>query len=79
MNLNPLFRAGIIDYGHAFNLTMYLKNETEYIVWDRVAASIAYVRDMLSGNAVLYPKFQVGQQKSSFAFLQEHMPIKFYL
>ncbi|XP_019744369.1 glutamyl aminopeptidase [Hippocampus comes] len=53
-----LSRADIIDYGHAFNLTMYLKNETEYIVWDRVAASIAYVRDMLSGNAVLYPKFQ---------------------
>uniref|UniRef100_A0A3Q4N789 Aminopeptidase n=1 Tax=Neolamprologus brichardi TaxID=32507 RepID=A0A3Q4N789_NEOBR len=54
-----LARADIIDYGHAFNLTKYLTNETEYIVWDRVDASIAYVRNMLSSNALLYPKFQV--------------------
>ncbi|KAM7404162.1 hypothetical protein PAMA_004546 [Pampus argenteus] len=53
-----LARANIIDYGNAFNLTKYLKNETDYIVWDRVASSIAYVRDMLSNNAELYPKFQ---------------------
>ncbi|KAF7648502.1 hypothetical protein LDENG_00156040, partial [Lucifuga dentata] len=53
-----LSRADIIDYGNAFNLTKYLSNETDYIVWDRVAASIAYVRDMLSGNSQLYPKFQ---------------------
>uniref|UniRef100_A0A3Q3MWI2 Aminopeptidase n=1 Tax=Mastacembelus armatus TaxID=205130 RepID=A0A3Q3MWI2_9TELE len=54
-----LARADIIDYGNAFNLTKYLTNETDYIVWMRVASSIAYVRDMLSGNAELYPKFQV--------------------
>ncbi|TDG98553.1 hypothetical protein EPR50_G00201600 [Perca flavescens] len=53
-----LARADVIDYGNAFNLTKYLKDETEYIVWERVAASIAYVRDMLSGNEALYPKFQ---------------------
>ncbi|XP_056248698.1 glutamyl aminopeptidase [Seriola aureovittata] len=53
-----LARADIIDYGNAFNLTMYLKNETDYIVWDRLASSIAYVRDMLSGNATIYKKFQ---------------------
>ncbi|XP_071327168.1 glutamyl aminopeptidase [Trachinotus anak] len=53
-----LARADIIDYGNAFNLTMYLTNETDYIVWDRVASSIAYVRDMLSGNPTLYQKFQ---------------------
>merc|ERR1712002_331120 len=53
-----LARADIIDYGNAFNLTKYLKNETDYIVWDRVASSIAYVRDMLSSNAELYTKFQ---------------------
>uniref|UniRef100_A0A669AXZ8 Aminopeptidase n=1 Tax=Oreochromis niloticus TaxID=8128 RepID=A0A669AXZ8_ORENI len=35
-----LARADIVDYGHAFNLTKYLTNETEYIVWDRVDASI---------------------------------------
>ncbi|XP_035530388.1 glutamyl aminopeptidase [Morone saxatilis] len=53
-----LARADIIDYGYAFNLTMYLTNETDYIVWDRVASSIAYVRDMLSGDDALYPEFQ---------------------
>lgn len=56
-----LFRADIIDYGNAFNLTKYLTNETDYIVWDRVASSIAYVRDMLSSNATLYPMFQVSE------------------
>lgn len=54
-----LFRADVIDYGNAFNLTKYLINESDYIVWDRVASSIAYVRDMLSGNTTLYSKFQV--------------------
>ncbi|KAF3693482.1 Glutamyl aminopeptidase [Channa argus] len=52
-----LARADIVDYGNAFNLTMYLTNETDYLVWSRVASSISYVRDMLSGNAV-YSKFQ---------------------
>nr|XP_020496909.1 glutamyl aminopeptidase [Labrus bergylta] len=53
-----LARADVIDYGNAFNLTMYLNNEKDYIVWERVASSIAYVRDMLSGPTVLYQKFQ---------------------
>lgn len=53
-------RADIVDYGNAFNLTRYLANETEYIVWDRVATSISYVRDMLADDQALYRKFQVG-------------------
>uniref|UniRef100_H3CIK3 Aminopeptidase n=1 Tax=Tetraodon nigroviridis TaxID=99883 RepID=H3CIK3_TETNG len=53
-----LARADILDYGNAFNLTMYLTNETDYIVWSRVSSSIAYVRDMLSGDTDIYPKFQ---------------------
>ncbi|XP_056125019.1 glutamyl aminopeptidase [Rhinichthys klamathensis goyatoka] len=51
-------RADIVNYGNAFNLTRYLANETEYIVWDRVSTSISYVRDMLADDPVLYPKFQ---------------------
>lgn len=58
-----LIRADIINYGNAFNLTMYLKNETDYIVWDRLASSIAYVRDMLSGDASIYLNFQVSRVK----------------
>lgn len=38
---------------------MYLTNETDYIVWSRVSSSIAYVRDMLSSDTVVYLKFQV--------------------
>lgn len=53
-----LARADDIDYGIAFDLIQYLANETDYIVWERVSSSIAYVRDMLSGNPTLYPKFQ---------------------
>ncbi|TNN62000.1 Glutamyl aminopeptidase [Liparis tanakae] len=53
-----LARADVIEYGNAFNLTKYLTNETDYIVWERVASSLAYVRDMLSGNDELYPLFQ---------------------
>lgn len=53
-----LARADVVDYGNAFNLTMYLKNESDYIVWDRVASSISYVRDMLSGTKDLYRRFQ---------------------
>ncbi|XP_077588151.1 glutamyl aminopeptidase [Stigmatopora nigra] len=53
-----LARADKIDYGHAFNLSMYLNNEADYIAWQRVSSSIAYVRNMLSGKDALYPKFQ---------------------
>ena len=53
-----LARADIIDYGNAFNLTMYLTKEIDYIVWERVATSISYVRDMLIADAALYTKFQ---------------------
>ncbi|XP_030213006.1 glutamyl aminopeptidase [Gadus morhua] len=52
-----LARAGLVDYGTAFNLTKYLRSEEDYIVWDRLASSIAYVRDMLS-DTTLYPTFQ---------------------
>ncbi|KAK5885814.1 hypothetical protein CesoFtcFv8_016911 [Champsocephalus esox] len=52
-----LARANVIDYGNALNLTKYLKNETDYIVWERVSSSIAYVRGMLSDKP-FYPKFQ---------------------
>lgn len=53
-----LARGNIIDYGNAFNLTQYLHNETDYIVWKSLADAIAYVRVMLSSNSALYPKFQ---------------------
>ncbi|KAB5581869.1 hypothetical protein PHYPO_G00180550 [Pangasianodon hypophthalmus] len=53
-----LARADIVNYTIAFELLNYLANETEYIVWDRVASSIAYVRDMLASDSTLYSQFQ---------------------
>ncbi|XP_024134397.1 glutamyl aminopeptidase isoform X1 [Oryzias melastigma] len=53
-----LARADVVDYGNAFNLTLYLKNESDYIVWSRVSSSIAYLQDMLSFDLSLYAKFQ---------------------
>ncbi|XP_036006762.1 glutamyl aminopeptidase isoform X2 [Fundulus heteroclitus] len=53
-----LARADIVDYGNAFNLTKYLEGESAYIVWSRVASSIAYVWDMMSTNKELNQMFQ---------------------
>nr|XP_056711294.1 glutamyl aminopeptidase [Euleptes europaea] len=53
-----LARAGLLDYGHALNLTKYLQNETEYIPWHRVIASVSYIGSMLKDDRTLYPKFQ---------------------
>ncbi|XP_029985493.1 glutamyl aminopeptidase [Sphaeramia orbicularis] len=53
-----LSRADIIDYGNAFNITQYLSKETEYIVWERLDSSTAYVQDMLSTNKPVYAKLQ---------------------
>lgn len=65
-------RADIVDYGHAFNLTRYLANETEYIVWDRVSTSISYVRDMLADDKELYCRFQVGSQSIQYTLIHEN-------
>ncbi|KAK3554440.1 hypothetical protein QTP70_023025 [Hemibagrus guttatus] len=54
-----LARADVVHYNKTFELLKYLANETEYIVWDRVESSIAYVRDMLASNSILYSKFQI--------------------
>ncbi|KAM9477702.1 glutamyl aminopeptidase [Clarias gariepinus] len=48
----------IINYSTTFELLNYLAKEKEYIVWDRVASSIAYVKDMLASDSTLYSKFQ---------------------
>lgn len=53
-----LARSDSVNYGNAFDLVQYLSNETDYIVWERVASSTAYVRDMLASDLALYPKFQ---------------------
>ncbi|XP_062379310.1 glutamyl aminopeptidase [Sardina pilchardus] len=53
-----LARADKLDYGNAFNMTRHMSNETEYIVWDRVSSSTAYVTNMLADEPDVYPRFQ---------------------
>ncbi|RXM99098.1 Glutamyl aminopeptidase [Acipenser ruthenus] len=53
-----LARADLLDYQHALNLTKYLTNETEYLVWQRVSSSISYVTDMLKNDNTRYNKFK---------------------
>ncbi|KAG2466354.1 AMPE aminopeptidase, partial [Polypterus senegalus] len=60
-------RAEILNYGKALNLTLYLQRESSYIVWQRVSSAIAYIRDMLSSDATLHPKFQ--------AYFQEQVKV----
>ncbi|RXM30224.1 Glutamyl aminopeptidase [Acipenser ruthenus] len=50
--------ADLLDYQHALNLTKYLTNETEYLVWQRVSSSISYVTDMLMNDDTLYNTFK---------------------
>nr|XP_060635604.1 glutamyl aminopeptidase [Anolis sagrei ordinatus] len=53
-----LARARLLSYSYALNLTRYLKNETEYIPWQRAIVSVSYLGDMLEDDDTLYPKFQ---------------------
>ncbi|XP_053259759.1 glutamyl aminopeptidase isoform X1 [Podarcis raffonei] len=53
-----LARAGLLNYSYALNLTRYLKNEEEYIPWQRAVVAVSYLRDMLADDNTLYPKFQ---------------------
>ncbi|KAH0615925.1 hypothetical protein JD844_026568 [Phrynosoma platyrhinos] len=53
-----LARARLLNYSYALNLTKYLKNETEYIPWQRAVVAVSYIGDMLQDDNTLYPKFQ---------------------
>uniref|UniRef100_G1KK98 Aminopeptidase n=1 Tax=Anolis carolinensis TaxID=28377 RepID=G1KK98_ANOCA len=53
-----LARARLLNYAYALNLTRYLKNENEYIPWQRAIVSVSYIGDMLQDDDTLYPKFQ---------------------
>uniref|UniRef100_H3A0D4 Aminopeptidase n=1 Tax=Latimeria chalumnae TaxID=7897 RepID=H3A0D4_LATCH len=53
-----LLRADLLDYGTVLNLTKYVKYEDVYLPWERVASSIAYIRNMLEDDNELYSKFK---------------------
>uniref|UniRef100_A0A803TTY1 Aminopeptidase n=1 Tax=Anolis carolinensis TaxID=28377 RepID=A0A803TTY1_ANOCA len=55
---HTFLRARLLNYAYALNLTRYLKNENEYIPWQRAIVSVSYIGDMLQDDDTLYPKFQ---------------------
>ncbi|XP_029452010.1 glutamyl aminopeptidase [Rhinatrema bivittatum] len=53
-----LASADILEYTIALNLTKYLRNEMDYLPWQRVTSVLSYLTDMLENDNDLYPKFQ---------------------
>ncbi|XP_068951266.1 glutamyl aminopeptidase [Petaurus breviceps papuanus] len=50
-----LSRANLLKYSASLNLTLYLKNETDYLAWDRVISALSYITSMLEDDTELYP------------------------
>lgn len=53
-----LARAGLLDYSVTFNLTRYLRYETEYVAWRSAATGIKFLDSMLC-HTKIYGDFQV--------------------
>ncbi|XP_072480520.1 glutamyl aminopeptidase [Notamacropus eugenii] len=50
-----LSRAHLLHYSVALNLTLYLKNEGDYLTWQRVVSALSYITSMLEDDTELYP------------------------
>ncbi|XP_053559514.1 glutamyl aminopeptidase [Bombina bombina] len=53
-----LASAEILSYNITLDMTQYLDEEEDYLPWNRVSASLAYLIDMLENDDTIYPKFQ---------------------
>nr|XP_006119336.1 glutamyl aminopeptidase [Pelodiscus sinensis] len=53
-----LARAEFLDYSVSLNLTKYLQNEEDYLPWNGVITAVSYLREMLTDDTELYPKFK---------------------
>ncbi|NXK52704.1 AMPE aminopeptidase, partial [Chauna torquata] len=53
-----LARAGLVNYSVPMELTKYLTNETDYLPWHRLIASVTYIANMLEDDTNLYLRFQ---------------------
>lgn len=53
-----LYRAGLNDMVTAWDMLIYLRNETEYIPWNIAEDELGYVDLMLTGRAA-YGNFEV--------------------
>lgn len=53
------FRAQLLDYKMALNLTKYLKMEEEFLPWQRVISAVTYIISMFEDDTELYPVIEV--------------------
>ncbi|NXM15054.1 AMPE aminopeptidase, partial [Ploceus nigricollis] len=53
-----LARPGLVSYSVPLELTKYLRNETEYLPWNRAVSAVTYLANMLEDDKNLYPLFQ---------------------
>uniref|UniRef100_A0A4X2K432 Aminopeptidase n=1 Tax=Vombatus ursinus TaxID=29139 RepID=A0A4X2K432_VOMUR len=50
-----LSRASLLKYSVSLNLTLYLKNENDYLPWHRVISALSYITSMLEDDTEVYP------------------------
>ncbi|XP_043827241.1 glutamyl aminopeptidase [Dromiciops gliroides] len=50
-----LSRANLLNYSVSLNLTLYLKNERDYLPWQSIISALSYMTSMLEDDAELYP------------------------
>ncbi|NXN79471.1 AMPE aminopeptidase, partial [Bombycilla garrulus] len=53
-----LARPGLVNYTVPLELTQYLRNETDYLPWNRAISSVTYLANMLEDDNDVYPLFQ---------------------
>ena len=69
LKLRPFrFRAGVLDYKTALDMTEYIKHEREYVPWVITLRSLAYIGTMLSSRSS-FDLYQVIITPQIFIFL----------
>ncbi|NWI91791.1 AMPE aminopeptidase, partial [Pitta sordida] len=53
-----LARPGLVHYSVPLNLTKYLRNEREYLPWNRAISAVTYLANMFEDDKNIYPIFQ---------------------
>lgn len=53
-----LARAQLLDYKVALNLTQYLKNEEDYLPWQRAISAVTYIISMFEDDKEIYPMIE---------------------
>ncbi|KAI4543140.1 hypothetical protein MG293_007266 [Ovis ammon polii] len=66
-----LARAQLLTYKEALNLTKYLKEEKEYLPWQRVISAVTYIISMFEDDKELYPVIENSGNETSWNYTLE--------